>query len=86
MDASLARLRETDPEFVGPEPIGAEAAFEIFRAADRRAPLLFASAAFGANLSAGHDMAASRLGAEAIRRSKTWVDQLIAGPPTLAPV
>jgi N-formylglutamate amidohydrolase len=79
MHASLARLRETDPEFVGPEPIGAEAAFEIFRASGPAAPLVFASPHSGRIYPPGM-MAASRLGAEAIRRSEdVWVDQLIAG-------
>lgn len=79
MDASLARLRETDPEFVGPEPIGAEAAFEIFRARGSAAPLVFASPHSGRIYPPGM-MAASRLGAEAIRRSEdVWVDRLIAG-------
>ena len=79
MDASLARLRETDPEFVGPEPIAAEAAFEIFRASGPAAPLVFASPHSGRIYPPGM-MAASRLGAEAIRRSEdVWVDQLIAG-------
>jgi N-formylglutamate amidohydrolase len=80
MDASLARLRETDPEFVGPEPIGAEeGAFEIFRPCGPASPLVFASPHSGRIYPPGM-MAASRLGAEAIRRSEdVWVDQLIAG-------
>jgi N-formylglutamate amidohydrolase len=79
MDASLARMRETDPEFVGPEPIGAEAAFEILRASGPAAPLVFASPHSGRIYPPGM-MAASRLGAEAIRRSEdAWVDRLIAG-------
>jgi len=79
MDASLARLRETDPEFVGPEPIGAETAFEIFRACGPPAPLVFASPHSGRIYPPGM-MAASRLDAWAIRRSEdVWVDRLIAG-------
>jgi N-formylglutamate amidohydrolase len=79
MDASLARLCETDTECVGPEPIGAEAAFEIFTARGPAAPLVFASPHSGRIYPPGM-MAASRLGAEAIRRSEdVWMDQLIAG-------
>ncbi len=79
MDASLARLRETDPEFVGPEPIAAEAAFEIFRTSGPAAALVFASPHSG-RIYPPAMMAASRLSAEAIRRSEdVWVDKLIAG-------
>jgi N-formylglutamate amidohydrolase len=77
MDASLARQREIEPD---PELIGAEepAPFEIFRPAGAAGPLVFASPHSGRIYPPGM-MAASRLTAEAIRRSEdVWVDQLIA--------
>ena len=77
----LARLREPDPE-----PIGAEAdliSFEIAHAKPPATPLVFASPHSGRIYPTGM-MSASRLDADAIRRSEdAWVDRLIEGAAAL---
>jgi N-formylglutamate amidohydrolase len=77
MDASLARSREIEPDL----EVGSPAPFEIFRPIVATTPLVFASPHSGRIYPPGM-MAASRLSAQAIRRSEdVWVDELIAGAP-----
>jgi N-formylglutamate amidohydrolase len=72
----LARLRDLDPP--GSEPL---APFEISRPSPPGGPLVFASPHSGRVYPAGM-MNASRLDAEAIRRSEdVWVDRLIEDAP-----
>jgi N-formylglutamate amidohydrolase len=79
---ALARTPECDPD--APVEVAADAPFEIILPAVTATPLVFASPHSGRIYPTGM-MSASRLDADAIRRSEdVWVDQLIEGAPELA--